>query len=145
MFPVILARWSLLWAKLQIVTCRQALREGNVGPYTICDRSLSSTKPDPWLLALYIPHRVVVICSMWYIQVCQSTVHIWQLRMSSCRNSHFKVQCHYSSHVVFHTCMCWWIRPNRRHLRMPFCWANETLCRPIEYRLRTRKREDSRS
>ena len=72
---------------------------------------------------------------MWYIQVCLGMVHIWQLRMSSCRNTHFKVQSHYSSHGVFHTGTYWWIRPNRRHLRMRFCWTNETLCCPIEFDL----------
>ena len=36
---------------------------------------------------------------------------------------------------MLHTGRCWCIRPNRRHLRVRFCWVNETLCHPIEFDL----------
>ena len=70
MFPEISARWSLLWAKLQIPVSRQGGREMSAPRPYVTDpfHPLSSVQGNQQFL--YICHNVLDISSMWYVQVC---------------------------------------------------------------------------
>lgn len=90
MFPEVSARWSLLWAKLQIPVFRQWGREkSSPGLYTwhipFIHSALSSV--HKYYQFLYICYNILVVSSLWYVQVCLGAVSIWQLRVCSCRST----------------------------------------------------------
>jgi len=79
-----------LWIKLQIPFSRQRGRERSAPTPFVTDlfHPLRSVYNNYQIL--YICHSVLVISSTWYVQVWHSAVLIWQLRVRSCRSTHFK-------------------------------------------------------